>query len=152
MNSKKGFTLIELMIVIGIIGIITVIALPKFADMLEKSKEGATKGNIGMIRSAIITYYGDQGGAFPTSIDPTVANNLFSKYLASVPAVKVTHSFNGSTSTLSGTSSIITSTTSAPTLTNTTNCWIYNTNTGDIWVNNNQTDTRGTAYSSYGFN
>jgi prepilin-type N-terminal cleavage/methylation domain-containing protein len=152
MRKQKGFTLIELMIVVAIIGILAAVAIPKFADMLEKAREGATKGNVGAIKSAISIFYGDQGGTWPTSIDPTVANNPFSKYMDRIPAVKVTHSFSGSTSTLSGTSSVITSTTAAPTLSITTDGWIYNTTSGDIWVNNNQTDTRGTAYSSYGFN
>jgi prepilin-type N-terminal cleavage/methylation domain-containing protein len=152
MRQEKGFTLIELMIVVAIIGILAAVAIPKFSDMLEKAREGATKGNIGAIKSAITIYYGDQSGTWPTSIDPTVANNPFSKYLSIVPAVKVTHAFSGSTSTLSGTSSVITSTTAAPTLSITTDGWIYNTTTGDVWVNNNQTDTRGTSYSSYGYN
>ena len=39
----KRFTLIELMIVVAIIGILAAIAIPKFAQMLEKSREGATK-------------------------------------------------------------------------------------------------------------
>lgn len=151
MREQKGFTLIELMIVVAIIGILAAVAIPKFSDMLEKAREGATKGNVGAIKSAITIYYGDQNGTWPTSIDPS-SNSVFSKYLSIVPAVKVTHAFSGSTSTLSGTSSVLTSTTAAPTLSNTTDGWIYNTASGDIWVNNNQTDTRGTAYSSYGFN
>jgi prepilin-type N-terminal cleavage/methylation domain-containing protein len=51
-NKQKGFTMIELMIVVAIIGILAAIALPKFADMIEKSREGSTKGNIGALKSA----------------------------------------------------------------------------------------------------
>ena len=152
MKKQKGVTLIELMIVVAIIGILAAVAIPKFADMLEKAREGATKGNVGAIKSAISIYYGDQGGQWPSSIDPTVSGNSFSKYMDRIPAVKVTHSFTSNGTSLSGTSTAIASTAAAPTLLNTTDGWIYNTTTGDVWVNNNQTDSRGTAYSGYGYN
>ena len=42
-NKKAGFTLIELMFVVAIITILVSLALPKFAQMLEKAREGATK-------------------------------------------------------------------------------------------------------------
>ncbi|HOI42492.1 MAG TPA: prepilin-type N-terminal cleavage/methylation domain-containing protein, partial [Elusimicrobiales bacterium] len=65
-NSKKGFTLIELMIVVAIIGILAAIAIPKFADLINKSKEGATKGALSSVRSAINVYYGDNEGWYPS--------------------------------------------------------------------------------------
>ncbi|MFH1784248.1 MAG: prepilin-type N-terminal cleavage/methylation domain-containing protein [bacterium] len=67
-RSKKGFTLIELMIVVAIIGILSAVAIPRFADLITKSKEGATKGNLGALRSAVSIYYGDNEGFFPTAI------------------------------------------------------------------------------------
>src|SRR3954465_10374062 len=83
--SKKGFTLIELMIVVAIIGILAAIAIPKFANLIRKSSEGASKGNLGSIRSALSIYYGDMEGQYPSDMASlTVAG----KYLAAVPASK----------------------------------------------------------------
>jgi type IV pilus assembly protein PilA len=89
---KKGFTLIELMIVVAIIGILAAIAIPKFADLISKSKEGATKGALSSVRGALQVYYGDNEGWFP-AIDAT-NGALFcltngAKYLSSMPLAKL---------------------------------------------------------------
>lgn len=65
--KSHGFTLIELMIVVAIIGILAAIALPKFADLVTKSREANTKANVGALRSALAIYYGDNDGWYPTN-------------------------------------------------------------------------------------
>jgi prepilin-type N-terminal cleavage/methylation domain-containing protein len=62
-----GFTLIELMIVVAIIGILASIAIPKFASLVRKAQEGATKGSLSSIRAALQIYYGDMEGLFPSN-------------------------------------------------------------------------------------
>ena len=84
---KKGFTLIELMIVVAIIGILAAIAIPKFADLINKSKEGATKGSLSSVRSAIQVYYGDNEGWFP--IDTLGCLTTNAKYLNAIPVAKL---------------------------------------------------------------
>ncbi len=63
---RKGFTLIELMIVITIIAVVVAIAIPKFGRLVIKSREANTKGNLGTIRSALSVYYGNTDGLYPT--------------------------------------------------------------------------------------
>ena len=53
--KKKGFTLIELLAVIVILGIITVIAVPKVLDIINKSKESAASSSIKLVKDAIKT-------------------------------------------------------------------------------------------------
>ncbi|PKM97207.1 MAG: hypothetical protein CVU79_09545 [Elusimicrobia bacterium HGW-Elusimicrobia-3] len=89
-NNKKGFTLIELMIVVAIIGILAAIAIPKFADLINKSKEGATKGALSSVRSAIQVYYGDNEGWFPATETPLLGClTLNAKYIGEIPLAKL---------------------------------------------------------------
>jgi len=85
--NRKGFTLIELMIVVAIIGILAAIAIPKFADLINKSKEGATKGALSSVRSALQVYYGDNEGWFPA--DNLAILTLNGKYINEIPVAKL---------------------------------------------------------------
>jgi type IV pilus assembly protein PilA len=58
-KNKKGFTLIELMIVVAIIGILAAIAIPNFLRFQAKSKQSEAKTNLGGIFTAETAFYGD---------------------------------------------------------------------------------------------
>jgi type IV pilus assembly protein PilA len=58
-GRARGFTLIELMIVVAIIGIMAAIAIPNFLTYQAKSKQTEARTNLGVIFSAQLTYFGE---------------------------------------------------------------------------------------------
>ena len=141
-SKKSGFTLIELMIVVAIIGILAAIAIPKFAELIRKSGEGASKGNLGSIRSSLSIYYGDMEGQYPAQIAGlTVAG----KYLATIPLAKTPSYHSDSSAETDG---------SMATIQTDGGGWGYNnvvgdTNMGNMLVRCTHTDTKGSVWTTY---
>jgi prepilin-type N-terminal cleavage/methylation domain-containing protein len=74
--QSKGFTLIELMIVIVIIGIIAAIVLPMFARMLDNAKEASTKANMHTVQVSAEDYGVQYDGQYASVMDATHLANL----------------------------------------------------------------------------
>src|ERR1043166_6736480 len=68
-KSQKGFTLIELMIVVVIIGILAAIAIPNFIAMQARAKEGSTKANMHTFQLASEDYGVRNDGVYPSTAD-----------------------------------------------------------------------------------
>ena len=86
-RSRKGFTFIELMVVMAIIASIVAIALPRYFDGLERSKETALKQNLKEMREAIDHYHSDKG-EYPLSLQTLVTE----RYLRFIPVDPITES------------------------------------------------------------
>ena len=79
-SSRKGFTLIELMIVIAIIAILAAILVPNFIRARAQGQVTGCKSNLKNIGTALEMYSTDAGGRFPTALARLTPN-----YLKTVP-------------------------------------------------------------------
>ena len=71
MRKEKGFTLIELIMVIVILGILAAVAIPKFVDLSNQAKESTCKSNLGAIDSACAIYYASRAAIGETATFPS---------------------------------------------------------------------------------
>jgi len=84
--AEDGFTLIELMIVMVIIGILVSIAIPNYLKMVKRTNEAVLRTDLQVMRQAIDSYTADKEKA-PTSLDDLVQAG----YLREIPVDPVTH-------------------------------------------------------------
>ena len=78
--AKKGYTLVELLIVVAIVGILVSLAIPNFQQSAIKAKETALKQNLFTMRTVLDQYYADRGD-YPESLESLIE----AKYLRSIP-------------------------------------------------------------------
>jgi len=74
--KRKGFTLIELMIVVAIIGILAAIAIPNFLRFQARAKQSEAKQNLGAIFTAYTSYFSDNN-TFPGATTMVVGSGSF---------------------------------------------------------------------------
>ena len=86
-RAQSGFTLIELMIVMAIIGILITMAIPSFVGAVRHAREAALKEDLQTMRTAIDTYTMDKQKG-PQSLDDLIQDG----YLKVIPEDPITRS------------------------------------------------------------
>lgn len=150
-EAEKGYSLLELVMVLAIIMALASIALPKFSETLRKSQEGALRGNLGAIRSALSIYYGNNNGTNPNCADGLASNvfttSLIPGYMQKIPLVKNT--LHPAVNTVACRPDM------TPGNVDDAQGWYYDgtqpedVNHGKVWVACDHTDSKGTDWTNY---
>jgi prepilin-type N-terminal cleavage/methylation domain-containing protein len=132
LRKSKGFTLIEVVIIIVVLGILATLAIAKYQDIATDAKTSACKAALGGLRGGISTWYSKQVVAGQTAapwprIDTLrTVNKVVINQIPPNPFQLPDHAPD----------SIVTGVTRGVTV-GTRGGWAYNANTGEIWANTN---------------
>ena len=103
-QMQKGFTLIELMIVVAIIGILAAVAIPQYQDYVTRTKLSKVASYADPIKTALAQYAQENAGSFPATANPwtTLGLSAAPATTSEVSAVNVTASTGAIVLTLQG--------------------------------------------------
>ena len=141
LKRNGGFTLIELVIVIVILGILATQAIPTYLSLTTDAKKAATRANLGNLRSSITVYYAykatPMGGESATWPSLTLLTDNTTVLNGQVP---------DNNYDTDATKNDVSAGTTRGVVTGATNGWAYKITTGEIWVN---TSTAGVSENGW---
>lgn len=114
-KKRKGFMLLELIIVVAIIGILAAVAIPNLVGMTDEAKVAKIQSDLSTIGTAMEVYHVKKGGAYPANLSVLEGDNGYLKKAPDPPTGagtytivgdkgEVTCTFNGVTYSSFGTS------------------------------------------------
>ncbi len=113
-KKRKGFMLLELIIVVAIIGILAAVAIPNLVGMTDEAKVSKIQSDLSTIGTAMEVYHVKKGGTYPDNLSVLEGDNSYLKKVPEPPTGaskytignkgEVTCTFNGVTYSSFGTS------------------------------------------------
>jgi len=133
--NETGFTLIELMTAVAIIGILVAIVVLNFGDSVRRSNEKATIGDLRSIRGALSIYASDNNGKNADALTDLTSNG---KYLRKIPPAFPMPHHPSNAAVLAASAA------------DDAGGWIYdNSGSNPLMVNCTHTDSKGSIWTSF---
>ncbi len=169
MQAKRGFTLVEILIVVVILGILAAIVIPQFTQASTEAKTNSLASDLQSLRSQIELYKVQHNDNPPEAArfiaqmtqtsdiagtpsgtkqrNPTSSTDGidYGPYLERVPI----NPFNELKDSTDGTQGSVTPVSAKQTPGTDTASWQYNEATGEIWADNSGATTQGTNYADF---
>lgn len=128
-SGQGGFTLIELVIIIVVLGILSAVAIPKYQNITSEAREASCRAALGGLRSGITIYYANQAVTTGTAAWPTlsVLETADSVMIHAMPKNPYQLDANAPDSIVTGVTK--------GTIVGTRGGWAYLATSGEIWPN-----------------
>ncbi|MBR4355276.1 MAG: type II secretion system protein [Elusimicrobiaceae bacterium] len=138
--TKKGFTAVEIIVIIAVLAFLFVFTVPKFMTLMHKAQEGSTKHQLMRVRSAIAAYYGENQGTYPTDD----LSSLVPQYIEKIPETRLPGQAPCAHVSTGNFEAAFTK----------TGCWAYvndpaDPRFGDFFVNSDKEDSYGKAWYTH---
>jgi MSHA pilin protein MshA len=129
LRNQRGFTLIELVIIIVVLGILAAVAIPKYQDLSGEAREASARSALGSLRSGVTIFYANQAVQTGTATWPTVAE-------LRTPGKVMAQAIPPNPYQTAAPDSVVDATGQARgTVIGAEGGWAYNPATGEIWPN-----------------
>ena len=135
-RSRKGFSLLELVVVVLIIGVIAAVAVPKMFNTASDARDNAAKQTLAILRNAVELYKANNGDSYPGTDEASLKTAL-TPYLKGPFPTCTAGNKNSNIRVVTGDSNPL-----ASSVGSTAQGWAYNNQTGEVIINHS-------SYSAY---